>query len=77
MGQMQFKLLQKESLKGQQKQPLIWLVIKFLTKPQMLQKINSNILLRKLQMSIIKKYLKKDMYLQKKGKKNIDELTLK
>ena len=34
-----------------------------------LQKTHNNIIQRKLQMSIVKKYLKKDLYLQKKDRK--------
>ena len=34
-----------------------------------LQKTHNNIILRKLQMSIVKKYLKKDLYLQRKDRK--------
>ena len=34
-----------------------------------LQKTHNNIIQRKLQMSIVKKYLKKDLYLQRKGRK--------
>ena len=34
-----------------------------------LQKTHNNIIQRKLQMSIVKKYLKKDLYLQRKDRK--------
>ena len=45
------------------------LIIKLLTKLQTFQKIHNKIFLKQLQMSMIKKYLKKDTYLQKKEKK--------
>ena len=43
-------------------------------KSQRFQKIRSKVIQRKLQMGMIKKYLKKDIYLQKKDKKIIDNL---
>ena len=44
-------------------------VIKSLIKLQKSQKIHNNIIQKELQMSMIKKYQKKDIYLQKKGRK--------
>ena len=55
------KPLQKESFKKQQKQLVILLVIKMLMKLQKFQKIHNKII--QLQMSMIKKYLKNDVYL--------------
>ena len=63
------KLLQKEQFKKQQKQLVIWLVIKFLIKSKKFLKIHSKIIYRQLQMRMIKKCLKNDTYLQKKNKK--------
>ena len=45
------------------------LVIKLLIKLQNFQKIRNKAIHKRLQMSMIKKYLKKNMYLQKKGNK--------
>ena len=42
---------------------VIWLLIKLLIKLQNFQKIHNKIIQKQLQMSMIKKYLKKDMYL--------------
>ena len=61
--QMHLKLLQKKPLKKQQKQLVSWLVINLLIKLRGFQKIHSKIIQRQLQMSMIKKYLKKDIYL--------------
>ena len=44
-------------------------LIKLLTKLQKFQKVHNKIIHRQLQMRMIKKYLKKDIYLQTKGKK--------
>ena len=55
------KPLQKESFKKQQKQLVILLVIKMLMKLQKFQKIHNKII--QLQMNMIKKYLKNDVYL--------------
>ena len=46
---------------------MIWLLIKFFIKSQKFQKIHSKIIWEQLLMRIIKKYLKKDIYLQKKN----------
>ena len=56
---------QKESFKKQQKQ----LVMKLLTELRKFHKIHNKIIQRQLQMKMIKKYLKKDIYLQKKDKR--------
>ena len=50
----------------QHKQLVIQLVIKSLKKLQKLPKLCKKIIQKHLQMSIIKKYLKKDIYLRKK-----------
>ena len=44
-------------------------LMKLLTKSQKFQKVHNKIIQRQLQMRMIKKYLKKDIYLQTKGKK--------
>ena len=62
---MHFRLLQKDQFKKQQKQLAICLVIKFLLKLGKLQRLHKKIVQRRLQMRI-KKYLKKDIFLQKK-----------
>ena len=69
------KLLQKEQFKKQQKQLVIWLVVKLLIKLQKFQKIHNKMIQTQLQMRIIKKYLNKDMCLQKKDK-IVDEMRL-
>ena len=69
LQQMRLKLLQKEQFNKQQKQLVIWLVIKLLTELRGFQKIHNKIIQRKLQMRMIKKYLKKDMSPQKKDNK--------
>ena len=66
---MHLKLLQKEQFKKQQKQLPIWLIIKLLTKPQKDQEVHRRIIQEQLQMNMIKKYLKKDIYPQKKDRK--------
>ena len=58
-AQMNLKLLQIESFKKRRKQLVIQLVIKLLIKLQKLQKTHNKIIQRQLQISIIKKYLKK------------------
>ena len=67
--QMSLKLIQKQQFKKQEKHLVIWLVITLLMKLRKLQKTHNNIIQRKLQMSIVKKYLKKDLYLQRKDRK--------
>ena len=66
---MHLKLSQKEQLKEQQKQVVIWLAK--LQKPRELHHWIVQIQLQMKQkiLSMIKKYLKKDIYLQKKGRK--------
>ena len=61
LKQIHLKPLQKESFKKQQKQLVNLLVIKMLMKLQKFQKIHNKII--QLQMSMIKKYLKNDVYL--------------
>ena len=63
------KLIQKELFKKQQKQLVIWLVIKFLIELRKFEKIHNNIIQRQLQIIMIKKYPSKDIYLQKKERK--------
>ena len=58
---MQLKLLQKESFKKPQNQLLIWSIIKLLIKSQMSQKFQ-----KQWQISMIKKYLKKDISLKER-----------
>ena len=69
LQQMRLKLLQKEQFKKLQKQLVIWLLMKLLKKSRKFQKIHNEIIQKHLEMSMIKKYLKKDVYLQKKDKK--------
>ena len=58
-----FVWISKEQFKKQQKQLVIWLVIKLLIKLRGFQKIHNKIIRRQLELSMIKKYLKKDIYL--------------
>ena len=51
------------------------MVIKLLIELQKFQKIHKKIIQIQLQMRTIKKYLKKDIYLQKKDKKLFDDLS--
>ena len=51
------------------KQLVIWLAMKLLIELQKSQKIYHKIIQKQLQMNMIKKYLKRDLYLQKKDKK--------
>ena len=66
---MHLKLSRKEQLKEQQKQVVIWLAK--LQKPRELHHWIVQIQLQMKQkiLSMIKKYLKKDIYLQKKDRK--------
>ena len=48
---------------------LIWLIIKLVLELQTFQKIHNKIIQRMLQMKVIKKCLKKDIYFQKKRQK--------
>ena len=52
---------QKESFKKQQKQLVIWLVIKLLTELRKFQKTHNRIIQKQIQMKMIKKYLKKEI----------------
>ena len=52
---------QKESFKKQQKQLVIWLVIKLLTELRKFQKTHNRIIQKQIQMEMIKKYLKKEI----------------
>ena len=63
------KTSEKEELKKQPKHAVICLVIKLLIKSQKLQKIKNKVIQRQLKMSMIKKYVMKDIDLQKKDKK--------
>ena len=63
------KASEKEELKKQPKHVVICLVIKLLIKSQKLQKIKNKVIQRQLKMSMIKKYVMKDIDLQKKDKK--------
>ena len=47
----------------------IWLVIKLLIELQKFQEIHNKIIHRQIQMRVIKKYLEKDMYHQKRYRK--------
>ena len=69
LQQIHLELLRKDWFRKQQKLLLIWLVIKLLKKLQKSQKRHNRIIQKQLQMSMIKKYLKKDIYLQKKDRK--------
>ena len=65
-----FQQMHLESFKKEQKQLVIGNKTGCTTvKLQKLKKIQNKIIQRQLQMSMIKKYLKKDMYLHKKDKK--------
>ena len=63
------KTASKRSIQKQQKQLVIWLVIKLLIELQKFQKNHNRIIQKKLEIKMIKKYLKKDIYLQNKDKK--------
>ena len=67
----------KISIKKQQKQLVIWLEIKSLIKLREVQKIQSNIIQKELQMSMIKKYIKKRYVSLEERQEVIDELRLK
>ena len=76
---MKVKIQPERTAEKQQKELAICVVIKFLLKLRKFRKIhkqNSNKIIQKqLQVSMIKKYLKKDLYIQKKDK-IIDDLRL-
>ena len=61
------KTSSKRVIQKQQKQLVIWLVIELLLKLEKFQKIHSKIIQRQLRM--IKKFLKRNIYLQMKDKK--------
>ena len=63
------KTSEKEELKKQPKHLVICLVINLLIKSQKFQKIKNKIIPGQLKMSMIKKYAKKDIDLQKKDNK--------
>ena len=65
LQQMHIKLLQKEQYLKQKKQ----LAVKLLIELQKSQKHHNGLIQKQLQMSMIKKYLKKDVSLQKKDGK--------
>ena len=60
------KTTSKRVIQKTQKQLVIWLVMKLLIELQKSQKVHSRIIQKQLQMNMIKKYLKKDIYVQKK-----------
>ena len=61
-------LAQNEQFKKQQKQMMIWLVKKLLLELKKFPTIHKRIIQKQLQMKMIKKYLKNDIYLQKKDR---------
>ena len=63
------KPLPKEQFKKEQKQLVIWLVTKLLIKSWKFQSICNKIIQRELEMNMIMKNLKKDIYLQKRNRK--------
>ena len=71
---MYLKLPQKEWFKKQQKQLVIWLVIKSLTKSRKFQKIHHKMIQKQLQIVMIKKFLKESLYLQKKDLRTYDNI---
>ena len=70
-----YGLQPERTAEKQQKELAICVVIKFLLKLQKFWKIQNKIIQKQLQVSMIKKYLKKDLYIQKKDK-IIDDLRL-
>ena len=61
-----FKTASKRAIQKTAEAMVIWLVIKLLTELCKFQKIHNKIFQNQFQMTMIKKYLKKDIYLQKK-----------
>ena len=59
------KTAKKGQFKKQRKQLVIWLVTKLLIELRKFQKILNKIIKKQLQMNMIKKYLKRNAYLQK------------
>ena len=68
LQRMDLKLLQTQQLQTQLKQLGIWLAIKPLIKLEKYQKFRNKVIQRKLKISIRKKYLEKDTYLQNKNR---------
>ena len=68
---MQLKILQKNSFKKTAEATGDLIGYKIANKVPKVSNIHNKILQRQSQMSMIKKYLKKDIYLQKKGKKSL------
>ena len=68
LPQMHVKRLSIESFKKQQKQLLIWLVIKLLIELQKSQEVQHRIIHKQLQMNMMKKYLKKDIFPEERQK---------
>ena len=66
---MHLKLLKKEQFKKQQKQLEISLVTNLIIELLWFQKIYKRVIEKQLHMSMIKKYLMKDIYLQNKDRK--------
>ena len=64
-----FKTASKKQFKKQQKQLATWLVIKVLTKSLNFQKMYNKIIQTQLQIRMIKKHLKQDIYLPIKDKR--------
>ena len=54
------------SKKKQQKQLVIWLVIKLLIELRKSQEVYHNMVPKQLQMNMLKKYLKKDIYISRR-----------
>ena len=67
MQEMFLKLLRKDKFEKKQRQLVISLVVKSLIKLQKPQRLCNRIIQKQLQMNMIKKYLTKDIYLQKKN----------
>ena len=66
---MTLRFFQKQQFKNKQKKPVTWLELKPMEKLRKFKKNHDKIIKRHLKMRIIKKNQKKDIYLQKKGKK--------
>ena len=64
-----FKTSSKRAIQKTLESTGVWLVIKLLIKSQKYKKFKNKLIQRQLQMRIIKKYLKKDIRLQKKDQK--------
>ena len=69
LQQMHSKFLQKEQFKKEQKQLVIWLEIKSLVKIMKISRTSQENNLETVTNSMIKKCLKKDVYLQEKERK--------